>query len=260
MQTFETLIVFGALVAIIALVAIAIDWVGKPLRNRRFIPRIYRYDDEILPSAFPAGPPMLPPDQAPPMVVVSAPADQRPPRAVATVDTELRPPTRPLDAPVAQPAAAQAERRFGSAFSDLVSKTTDEVPTRAPSVGAVVGDAVVGGASSRPHDLVAEAGTLVATGGSWEPGMSLDAQVGDRKPTPAVKAERFWKSVAASAAGSHFDDDNTARMADGKAPRRRNPRTGHYETMQLVGLRRASLDSAVRMKWPDDSVDPWSGR
>ncbi len=49
MGTAEILIVFSALMALIALVTIGIDWISKPLKNRRFIPRIYRFDDEKLP-------------------------------------------------------------------------------------------------------------------------------------------------------------------------------------------------------------------
>ena len=90
--------------------------------------------------------------------------------------------------------------------------------------------------------------------------MALDARVDDRKPTLAVKAERFWQTAARSMTISHFDDDDRARMGAGKAPRRHNPRTGQLETMQLVGLRQASQESAVRMRWPDDAVDPWSAQ
>ena len=49
MSTAEILIVFSALMALIALVTIGIDWIGKPLKHRRFIPHIYRFDDEKLP-------------------------------------------------------------------------------------------------------------------------------------------------------------------------------------------------------------------
>ena len=49
MGTAEMMIVFSALMALIALVTIGIDWIGKPLKHRRFIPRIYRFDDEKLP-------------------------------------------------------------------------------------------------------------------------------------------------------------------------------------------------------------------
>ena len=49
MGTTEIIIVFGALMVLIALVTIGIDWIGKPLKHRRFIARIYRFENEKLP-------------------------------------------------------------------------------------------------------------------------------------------------------------------------------------------------------------------
>lgn len=48
MGTGELLAVFAALMAVIAMLGIAVDWVGKPMRSRKFTPRIYRYEDEHL--------------------------------------------------------------------------------------------------------------------------------------------------------------------------------------------------------------------
>ncbi len=88
--------------------------------------------------------------------------------------------------------------------------------------------------------------------------MPLDTSIDDRKPSLAAKAERFWITTARLFSSSHFDDEDLARMAAGKAPRRTNPRNGKTEAMQLTGLRRASTNTDVRMRWPDDSVDPWN--
>lgn len=88
--------------------------------------------------------------------------------------------------------------------------------------------------------------------------MPLDTTVDDQKPSLAIKAERFWIATAQAAHDSHFDADDIDRMAAGKAPRRTNPRTGRTEAMQLTGLRQASIREDVRMRWPDDSIDPWS--
>jgi hypothetical protein len=92
----------------------------------------------------------------------------------------------------------------------------------------------------------------------WRPGLALDTTVEDQKPNLATKAERFWMTTADLASDSHFDDEDVARMASGKAPRRTNPRTGRAEAMQLTGLRQASEHTEVRMRWPDESVDPWN--
>ena len=108
------------------------------------------------------------------------------------------------------------------------------------------------------HSAIAVASARADLPSAWRPGMALDARVADRKPTLAVKAQRFWKTAATASAVTHFDHDNLTLMNDGKAPRRLNPRTGKIETMQLVGLRRASRAGSVRMRWPGDAVDPWS--
>lgn len=42
----ETYVAFGAVMLLIALLAVAIDWFGKPLRHRKFVPKMYRYPDE----------------------------------------------------------------------------------------------------------------------------------------------------------------------------------------------------------------------
>tara|TARA_B110000914_G_C15277474_1_gene360436 strand:+ start:319 stop:591 length:273 start_codon:yes stop_codon:yes gene_type:complete len=88
--------------------------------------------------------------------------------------------------------------------------------------------------------------------------MALDMTLNDQKPSLAIKAERFWMATAEATSNSHFDQDDIDRMGSGKAPRRVNPRTGRTEAMQLTGLRQASDRDDVRMRWPDDSVDPWS--
>ena len=44
----ETFIAFAAIMIVIALIGAAIDWVGAPLRHRRFVPKAYRFPDERL--------------------------------------------------------------------------------------------------------------------------------------------------------------------------------------------------------------------
>jgi len=66
MSQTEALAIFGALMVVLAVLGIVVDWIGKPLRNRKFVPRIYRYADEHMveldPSrtAFSEAPFMLP--------------------------------------------------------------------------------------------------------------------------------------------------------------------------------------------------------
>lgn len=46
MTTGGLIILFIAVMGVAAMMAIGLDWVGKPFRNRKFRPRIYRYPDE----------------------------------------------------------------------------------------------------------------------------------------------------------------------------------------------------------------------
>ncbi len=279
MGTAEILIVFSALMALIALVTIGIDWIGKPLKHRRFIPRIYRFEDEKLPideyghtqltspsstppnagypvgayptnayaaGAFPANghAPYMPAPTMPAPTHPHAPALTPAPRSNPTVQAPVAAPHGPASPPgreqVRQPAASGSP----SAFSD--SLVADVTPAHDPR-STIAGTATSGAVAPAPD-----------TGIAWHAGMALDTNVDDRKPSLAIKAERFWVTTAGSLAGSHFDDENIARMASGKAPRRTNPRTGKTEAMQLTGLRQASTTEAVRMRWPDDAADPWA--
>lgn len=252
MGTIEIIVVFAALMALVAVVSIGIDWIGKPLRHRRFIPRMYRFDDEKLPvdeygnTQFPeldgpspmaqpsfagpplAGPPLAGPPMGPPPLAFPAAPTALPAGANETVATPtVRPPSeQPPPRRVAEVAPALAHSR--SAFSDSLasdSSTLDAGPVQ-----------------------------------RWELGMALDTTVNDEKPDLAAKAERYWMNIASHEkfSSSHFDDDDLDRMSSGKAPRRTNPRTGRVETMQLTGLREASTAPEVQMRWPDDSVDPWN--
>lgn len=83
-------VVFAALMGVLALLAIAVDWIGKPIRNRKFQPRIYRYDDEqqvTLPGTTgfaPAPMPMPMPGLAPAAGLALPPIAPAPAPPVAT--------------------------------------------------------------------------------------------------------------------------------------------------------------------------------
>jgi len=276
MGTAEMMIVFSALMALIALVTIGIDWIGKPLKHRRFIPRIYRFDDEKLPvdeygnTTFVSEldeqqPPLLAMYQPGPQPMASPQAQHHPmaqPLASAMLPTQsteaertvaiaAQPSPRPvatIDSDVA--ASATASR---SAFTDslAVPKAAQPTPSDANSLQLPDHALIAGTAGATPS-------TATSTDLTWTPDMPLDTTIDDQKPSLAIKAERFWMASAEAAHGSHFDADDIDQMASGKAPRRTNPRTGRTEAMQLTGLRQASVCEDVRMRWPDESVDPWS--
>ena len=48
MSSPETFLAFAAIMLIIALIGVAIDWFGTPLRHRKFIPKAYKFPDERL--------------------------------------------------------------------------------------------------------------------------------------------------------------------------------------------------------------------
>jgi hypothetical protein len=281
MGTAEILIVFSALMALIAVVTIGIDWIGKPLKNRRFIPRMYRFEDEKLPvdayghTTLSTNEPLLPmiapvPPmhiQPPPVVVaqVSVSATQHVEHhsnatvqvaATQTSPTQTSPtqtaPARSFAAEIAQDDEAAPVSR--SAFSDSLAESEGAHDTADDeawlSTGLMAHSTIAGTTPTTRSEATSST--------SWRPEMPLDTTVDDRKPNLATKAERFWMTTAELASDSHFDDEDIARMASGKAPRRTNPRSGRAEAMQLTGLRQASAHTEVRMRWPDEAVDPWN--
>lgn len=249
MRSFEVVIVFAALMALVALVAVAIDWVGKPLRHRRFIPRLYRYEDELPFELQPA----------PVGVALEAPAPAQPVRA----DTSRRARrgarrARPAPADQAEPAVAVAPSVL--APGPVVMPTAPPMAGAPAAFSANLAPEAPAFAQATRSQIAGRGDTAPpSTADKWQPGLPLDTLLNSRKPTVAVKAERYWISLGAQLTpGSHFDDEMKSEMLSGRAPSRRNPRTGRSERMQLEGLRSASSLDDVRMHWPDAAVDPWS--
>lgn len=282
MGTAEILIVFSALMALIALVTIGIDWIGKPLKHRRFIPRMYRFDDEKLPvdeygnttleqpldeptydtpQPYPAPLPYIQPGpRLQPLVGGQMPAEISAHASAASSVAEMANPT--VAVPIQTPARKAAQLAPVAVASSAASKSafTDSLAAPGPAAaGQVPFDEEPGRFA---HSTIAGTGTTTMAPTSpeqaWTTGLALDMTVDDQKPSLAIKAERFWMATAEATSNSHFDQDDVDRMASGKAPRRVNPITGRTEAMQLTGLRQASDRDDVRMRWPDDSVDPWS--
>lgn len=270
MRTVELMIVFGALMAIVAVVAIAIDWVGKPMRGRRFIPRVYRFDDELEPVALSrqvAAPPVMMPMGTPPMPYHVPPMPNQVPSAfsnsIGTAETGSTPSANDTWNPDPTVVAVPAVGMPSAPASSIVQSPQplddpagdnwedwDELLQSAPD------NAISGVDPEATQDWGGAA--------TWETSMALDAVVGGQRPTPIDMAERYWKTVAVSASANldatHFDSEQIDRMLAGRAPNRLNPRTTRHETPELLGLRSASHPSQVQVFWPGDSIDPWSSQ
>jgi len=277
MGTTETIIVFAALMALIALVTVGIDWIGKPLKHRRFIPRIYRFEDEKLPldayghatlDAAPSNGAAFPAHyvQPAPVVVATIPGPQAAAGTPAAGTVAGQPASlagfAPA-APVAQHAAAPTRSAFSDSLAEPPSGSSPSTHGTSSGLGGDLDQWLASGPSTVPTaaaTVPAMTSHALADQGpnEWHVGLALDTTIDDRKPSLATKAERFWKSTAESISNSHFDHENLERMRAGKAPRRTNPRIGRVETMQLTGLRQASQPNQVHMRWPGDVVDPWN--
>lgn len=203
----QLFIAFGAIMLVIALAGVAIDWIGKPLRHRKFVPKVYRYPDERRPR----GSSVRPTEWSDRAFVLPVAA---PPPRIAVAD-------RPDVAAAVQPGPSVFDHRAGD----------DEAPAEA---------------------------TNPAPSQDWQPGDSVhrpDDQ--GAPPTPAVIRERFWRNVAATAGATMFGADNVDRMAAGRSPRRRNPRTGEMEAMRLPDIDPTGTALPVP-RWPGDAVDPFA--
>lgn len=210
----ELFIAFGAIMLVIALAGVAVDWVGKPLRHRKFVPKVYRYPDERRPR----GSSVRPTEWSDRSFVLPVAA----------------PPPRPGVGAGPDPATAtHGAIHPGISVFDQDTDDPDDEGQRTEAVEA-----------ARPK--------------AWRPGDSVHHpdDHGD-PPAPALVRERFWRNVAATAGAAMFGADNVDRMAAGRGPRRRNPRTGQLETMRLPDVD-VSVTSMPVPSWPEDAVDPFA--
>lgn len=320
MEDTQLIIVLAAMSALISVVAIAIDWIGKPLRHKQFIPKMYRYEDEEFVSSH---------DFAEEYDVAQSQLAHEPAQTPLAQDVQLITQLGELQMPVqyassttahsvqgaaakdtaAKDAAAQgvhsvvdaAERSVQSApaistFGAAITSTpqnvnaaeveqtplvvpgldfagdhiteldTQPTPAVSPFSAALAQESEVRpthGDDGSERDTFRQAKIAstqpVESVKVWDISMPLDIRVQDKLPTLALKANRFWKARAADRiAVDQFGVEALIRMREGKAPQRRNPRTGEFETPDVFGLRSASTHSDVQVRWPNTSTDPWS--
>lgn len=256
MDSPQLFLAFGAAMLVIALIGVAIDWLGKPLRHRRFVPKIYRYPDERQPrhsnvrstewsdASFVL--PVVEPEALPELIRYPDPRDVAPAFETFT-ELEL---SRDLGPPTAQvPVIAPDLDSIDDGLAGIVTlEETD--PTSAELAGTELDQPAQGdpGAGSRDDR---------STG--WSPGGYVFNFTSDgNEPSASTVRTRYWKNVAATSGASVFGADNVERMASGRAPQRRNHRTGRTESMQLPSVTFADTDGATPVpSWPDREVDPF---
>lgn len=290
MDSGELLLVFAALMLVISMLAIGVDWVGKPLRHRRFAPRIYRYPDElavtdldpsrtgfsddafVLPQALPEGVPfvdtqgvsewssahfVLPGPEASAdtwgTLIAENPTSENPvfealvnvetwntyERSIMSSETMPAsppefPPTQEVEA-IQMPVKPVDAARPSTTFQSLVASTAHTDARRI-----------------LPSEATSEPGI-------WKPGDPLWTKTKNgTTPSATTLRRRFWQSASVLIPNVRwYGEENLDRMVHGKAPQRRNRRTGKVETMQLAGLKSAADAGAARPRWPGTEIDPF---
>ncbi len=283
MDSPELFIAFGAVMLVIALLAVAIDWFGKPMRHRKFVPKIYRFPDErqprrskvratewsetsfVLPVAESQATPLRYPEQS------HEPAEIEPaPGQLLPADDHGGPPTAQVptiapDAPVSDESDALGrivtlEDHLAAqgidADADTLGQGSREILEEDPGDGtfAVDLDEHVGAAGR------ADGPDSPSHHPGWKPGDHVFKRTAaGAEPSAATVRSRYWKNVAAAGGASLFGTKNTRRMAEGKPPERFNPRTNKVEVMRLpaTSLGDVGGDTPVP-EWPAAEVDPFA--
>ncbi len=146
---------------------------------------------------------------------------------------------------------ADDEDADGPAFlvSDADGTPIDYAPRSFPRAGDDAGDAGDGDGGGLPH-----------RGLGWQRGQYVYNLIGNgSEPSNEIVRTRFWKNVSSTEHAAVFGGENVERMSRGRPPRRRNPRTGREESMQLVveGFVEAQ-GRPPRPQWPHIEIDPYA--
>ena len=254
MSSPETFLAFGAIMLIIALIGVAIDWFGTPLRHRKFIPKAYKFPDERLYRSD----------------VFSF--ERR---------TDIQTSTEHLEGSkygdviaVAEPENVQTESSANGDSNEAIveisenSKGEVKLPVKSGAGEETIDRAselIIGAeaesakSSEAPEFEAATAGIRLQ---GWSPGDDIyNLTKSGSEPTPSTVRSRFWKNVGVSPGAIIFGANNVERLRDGKPPQRRNPRTSKYETMKVHLLSYEDGHGRTPIpNWPNSSVDPFGDR
>ena len=240
MESPETFIAFGAVMLVVALLGVAIDWFGKPLRHRRFVPKIYRFPEERQPKRSKVRETPWS-DTSFVLPVVDQPPDQpiRYPDPHAAAGRFGEPPHQQVPAPE----LLAADGGEPTMPVEVVTME-DRLETDAPEVLPI----------NRPTSTPPQ-----RTSG-WRPGENVFnlTKTGAGPSTTTIR-RRFWRNVAITSGAAMFGDDNVNRMQAGDPPTRRNPRTGRVESMRLPRATYEQADGETPVpEWPDPEPDPFA--
>jgi len=250
MSSPETFLAYGAIMLIIALVGVAIDWFGKPLRHRKFIPKAYKFPDErhFRSEIFNSKP------------LTSAPSVVAPQR-ISEGQTSL------TDGDSNQLTATTNEETSGSeivvADSNDFSEAEKKIEESSGSIISVGKDIEPEERQNKLNLTENESSTQGQTGllrlQGWSPGGYIyNLTQSGSEPSPSTVRSRFWKNVGVAPGSALFGSDNVTRLREGKPPQRRNPRTNKIETMKVLLLSYEEGKGITPIpQWPTNDVDPF---
>lgn len=249
MSSPETFLAFAAIMLIIALIGVAIDWFGKPLRHRKFIPKAYKFPDERL---FRSG--VF-------NTKSSIPENPQSKKINTGKDSTIQ---------ISDSIAKESPSKLGDAISETSELSTEEDEVVIDATALKRNDV-----STTQEKFVTETSLLNVNGdlklqsssigirlSGWSPGDDIyNLTQNGSEPSPSTVRSRFWKNVGVSAGASIFGAKNVERLREGKPPQRRNPRTSSYETMKVHLLSYADGEGRTPIpNWPSNSVDPYGDR
>ena len=252
----ETFIAFAAIMIVIALIGAAIDWIGAPLRHRRFVPKAYRFPDERLFRNESVNNHNIPASATAPSGAVYFKEEPVPIKSeenfqvgndieVLTLEAPIRESTDDgttveLSGDLLQHHEDHASAQVQQGKSSTIVQDEIEVPLQE------------GLTSPKRHE-----GTLRLRG--WKPGGYIYNLTQDgREPSPATVKTRYWKNVGAASGSAIFGAQNTERMKEGKPPQRRNFKSGKMETMRISPKSFEESEGEIPIPyWPSNAVDPF---
>jgi len=229
MTTTELLVFFAIAMLAIALLAIAVDWVGRPIR-RRFIPKMYRFPEEL--GSEPPVDPSLTGWSDQYFVV---------PEGLTNTNGHV------LDWPDVNAAALDEDSEVPVAVAadaapfDFAAEDSSAREVEAPE-------------SDQPDSGLPERAL------GWQRGKYVYNLVGNgAAPSADIIRTRFWKNVSGTDYAAIFGVENCERMSKGKAPTRRNPRTHEDESMQLTIMSFEEAEGRPpQPRWPSVEIDPFA--